>query len=131
MLDKGPHILDRLLKYDGCEEFIRKVGDSARCIPLVRLSLFFQAITTPGAETEDAAWKAVLPAVDQLQEFYDFSLELEACFPKLLVALCRNDPKDSLANQQALAKQLADVFDFVLRFDDAKVCSCTWRLVFL
>jgi len=105
VLDKGPQILDRLLKYDGCEEFIRK------------------AITTPSPETEDAAWKAVLPAVDQLQEFYDFSLELEACFPKLLVALCRNDPKDSLANQQALAKQLADVFDFVLRFDDAKMVN--------
>jgi len=105
VLDKGPIILDKLLKYEGCEEFIRK------------------AITTPGPETEEAAWNAVLPAVDQLQEFYDFSLELEACFPKLLVALCKNDPKDSLANQQALAKQLADVFDFVLRFDDAKMVN--------
>jgi hypothetical protein len=105
VLDKGPVILDRLFKYDGCEEFIRK------------------AITTPGPETEEAAWNAVLPAVEQLQEFYDFSLELEACFPKLLVALCKNDPKDSLANQQALAKQLADVFDFVLRFDDAKMVN--------
>jgi hypothetical protein len=104
-LDKGPVILERLFKYDGCEEYIRK------------------AITTPGPETEEAAWNAVLPAVDQLQEFYDFSLELEACFPKLLVALCKNDPKDSLANQQALAKQLADVFDFVLRFDDAKMVN--------
>jgi len=105
VLDKGPVILDRLFKYDGCEEFIRK------------------AITTPGPETEEAAWNAVLPAVDQLQEFYDFSLELEACFPKLLVALCKNDPKQSLANQQALAKQLADVFDFVLRFDDSKMVN--------
>lgn len=104
VLDKAPVILDRLFKYDGCEEYIRK------------------AITTPGAETEEAAWNAVLPAVDQLQEFYDFSLELEACFPKLLVALCKNDPKDSLASQQALAKLLANVFDFVLRFDDSKVC---------
>jgi len=105
VLDKGPVILDRLFKYDGCEEFIRK------------------AITTPGNETEEAAWNAVLPAVDQLQEFYDFSLELESCFPKLLVALCKNDPKQSLANQQALAKQLADVFDFVLRFDDSKMVN--------
>eukprot|EP01119_Soliformovum_irregulare_P008505 TRINITY_DN21627_c0_g1_i1.p1 TRINITY_DN21627_c0_g1~~TRINITY_DN21627_c0_g1_i1.p1 ORF type:complete len:314 (-),score=65.70 TRINITY_DN21627_c0_g1_i1:91-1032(-) len=105
VLDKGPVILDRLFKYDGCEEFIRK------------------AITTPGEEFEEAAWKAVLPAVDQLQEFYDFSLELEACFPKLLIALCKNEPKDSLPNQQALAKQLADVFDFVLRFDDAKMVN--------
>jgi len=105
VLNKGPVILDRLFHYDGCEEFIRK------------------AITTPGPETEECAWNAVLPAVDQLQEFYDFSLELEASFPKLLVALCKNDPKDSLANQQSLAKQLADVFDFVLRFDDAKMVN--------
>jgi len=105
VLNKGPVILDRLFHYDGCEEFIRK------------------AITTPGPETEESAWNAVLPAVDQLQEFYDFSLELEASFPKLLVALCKNDPKDSLANQQSLAKQLADVFDFVLRFDDAKMVN--------
>jgi len=105
VLDKGPVILERLFKYDGCEEYIRK------------------AITTPGPETEESAWNAVLPAVDQLQEFYDFSIELEASFPKLLIALCKNDPKDSLANQQALAKQLADVFDFVLRFDDAKMVN--------
>jgi len=104
-LDKGPVILDRLFKYDGCEEYIRK------------------AITTPSEETEQAAWNAVLPAVEQLQEFYDFSLELEGSFPKLLVALCKNEPKDSFSNQQALAKQLADVFDFVLRFDDAKMVN--------
>lgn len=106
VLEKGPAILDKLFKYEGCEEFIRK------------------AITTPSPETEEAAWKAVLPAVDQLQEFYDYSLELEKVFPKLLVALCKNDdPKISLGNQQALAKQLADVFDFVLRFDDAKMVN--------
>lgn len=105
VLDKGPQVLEKLFKYDGCEEYIRK------------------AITTPGPETEEAAWNAVLPAVDQLQEFYDFSLELESSFPKLLIALCKNDPKDSLPNQQALAKLLADVFDFVLRFDDAKMVN--------
>jgi len=105
VLDQGPKILDKFFKYDGCEEYIRK------------------AITTPGPETEDAAWNAVLPAVDQLQEFYDFSLQLEKCFPKLLIALCKDDPKETLANQQALAKQLADVFDFVLRFDDAKMVN--------
>lgn len=105
VLNKGPGILEKLTHYPGCEEFIRK------------------AITSPGPENEEAAWNAVLPAVDQLKEFYDFSLELEECFPKLLIALCRELPKDSLANQQALAKQLADVLDFVLRFDDAKMIN--------
>lgn len=105
VLNKSPQILDKLLKYIGCEDFIRN------------------AITHPGPETEDAAWEAVLPAVDQLQQFYEFSIELEQCFPKLLVALCKNDPKAQLSSHKALAKQLADVFDFVLRFDDAKMVN--------
>ena len=105
MLSRGPEILDQLKNYKGCEEFIRK------------------AITTPNAENEEEAWKAVLPAVDKLQGFFDFASELENIFPTLLVALCAEDPKHTIANKQALAKQLADVLDFVLRFDDAKMVN--------
>jgi len=105
VLTKGPAILEKLQTYAGCEESIRK------------------AITTPGAETEDAAWSQVVPAVEQLREFYDFSLELDACFPKLLVALCKTNPKENIGTQQSLAKQMADVFDFVLRFDDLKMVN--------
>lgn len=105
VLNKGPDILERLSTYPGCEEFIRK------------------AITNPSPEAEEETWEAVLPAVDELKEFYDFSLELEECFPKLLVALCKTDPKANLANLQSLAKQLANVFDFVLRFDDLKMVN--------
>jgi hypothetical protein len=53
--------------------------------------------------------------------FQRFRATSEESFPKLLLALCKEAPRESLGNQQALAKQLADVFDFVLRFDDAKV----------
>lgn len=105
VLNKGPDILERLSTYPGCEEHIRK------------------AITSPSEEAEEAAWAAVLPAVEELKEFYDFSMELEEVFPKLLVALCKNDPKANLANLQSLAKQLANVFDFVLRFDDLKMVN--------
>jgi len=105
VLDKSSVILDALHNYSGCEEFIRK------------------AITHPSTESEEEAWNSVLPAVDQLKTFYDFSLELEQCFPRLLGSLCKNDPKASLASQQALAKQLANVFDFVLRFDDLKMVN--------
>lgn len=41
----------------------------------------------------------------------------------LLVALCAEDPRHSLQNKQALAKQLADILDFVLRFDDLKMIN--------
>jgi len=108
VLDRSRDILEKLFHYSGCEEYIRK------------------AITTPGPETEGIAWAAVLPAVDQLQEFFDYAMELETWFPKLLIALCKDGSKsahNSLQNQQALAKQLADVFDFVLRFDDAKMTN--------
>jgi len=105
VLEKGAAVLKQLSSYTGCEEAIR------------------QAISNPSPETEDAAWNAILPAVDELKQFYDYSLELEKVFPRLLQALCKDDPKQSLANQQALAKQLADVFDFVLRFDDLKMVN--------
>jgi hypothetical protein len=105
ILNKGPTILQKLQSYSGCEDSIRK------------------AITSPGQETEEVAWNTVVPAVEQLKEFYDFSIELESCFPKLLVALCKTDPKQNIASQQALAKQMADVFDFVLRFDDLKMVN--------
>jgi len=105
VLDRSPQILQKLSNYTGCEEHIRK------------------AISNPGPETEDEAWQAVLPAVEQLKEFYDFSQELEQCFPKLLTALCQDDPKTNLEKRQALAKQFADVFDFVLRFDDLKMLN--------
>eukprot|EP00008_Paramoeba_atlantica_P010639 CAMPEP_0201476638 /NCGR_PEP_ID=MMETSP0151_2-20130828/1796_1 /ASSEMBLY_ACC=CAM_ASM_000257 /TAXON_ID=200890 /ORGANISM="Paramoeba atlantica, Strain 621/1 / CCAP 1560/9" /LENGTH=320 /DNA_ID=CAMNT_0047857063 /DNA_START=86 /DNA_END=1048 /DNA_ORIENTATION=- len=105
VLDKAPQILDKLTNYTGCEEHIRK------------------AITNPGPETEDEAWLAVLPAVEQLKEFYDYSIELEQCFPKLLTALCQDDPKTNLEKRQALAKQFANAFDFVLRFDDLKMLN--------
>jgi len=105
VLIKGPGIIEKLTGYTGCEEFIRK------------------AITTPGPENEDAAWGAVLPTVEQLREFYEFGLELGTNFPKLLVALCKTNPQENIGSQQALAKQLADVFDFVLRFDNLKMVT--------
>jgi len=105
VLSSAQTILQRLIDYKGCEDAIRK------------------AITSPSQETEAAAWEAVVPAVDELRDFYEYSTRLESIFPNLLVALCAEDPKHTLANKQALAKQLGDVFDFVLRFDDAKMVN--------
>jgi hypothetical protein len=105
VLSRGAGILQNLLSYKGCEEHIRK------------------AITNPTPDSEALAWNAVLPAVDQLKEFFDYAIELENVFPLLLAALCDAVPKHTIQNKQALAKQLADVLDFVLRFDDAKMVN--------
>ena len=52
------------------------------------------------------------------------SLFVENNVPLLLEALCSNDmtAKEHLEKQQALVKQLAEILDFVLKFDDLKVC---------
>lgn len=72
--------------------------------------------------------KALLPAVLLLKDLFDYSKELEVLFPKLLTSLMKEDAANTVASsaiatQQALAKQLADVLDFVLQFDDAKMIN--------
>jgi len=100
-------VLTKLKAYKGCEEFIRA------------------AISKPTPETDKAAWEAILPAVDTLQEFYEFSVEVEKIYPRLLTSLFQaiDDLKNNLQGQQSLAKQLADIFDFALRFDDMKMVN--------
>ena len=85
-----------------------------------------------------------MPSVDILKGFYEFSLALGVIFTcacidvflfltprteKSLKVLLQNLCTDALleadlSESQALTKQLALVFDFVLRFDDLKVLHC-------
>jgi hypothetical protein len=108
VLNKAEQILEKLAAYKGCEEFIRA------------------AISKPSEETDKAAWNAILPAVETLQEFYEFSVEVEKIYPRLLTSLFQAEDdslKSNLKGQQSLAKQLADIFDFALRFDDKKMLN--------
>lgn len=105
VLSKSAGVLESLGKYEGCEELIKK------------------AIQEPSPETMDAAWEALLPNIDKLKDYYDFSIELEEVFPTLLSTLCKNDPHQTISQLQALTKQLAETFDFVLRFDDMKMVN--------
>jgi hypothetical protein len=108
VLNKAEQILEKLAAYKGCEDFIRA------------------AISKPSEETDKAAWNAILPAVETLQEFYEFSVEVEKIYPRLLTSLFAAEDdslKSNLKGQQSLAKQLADIFDFALRFDDKKMLN--------
>ena len=54
------------------------------------------------------------------------SRRAEKALKSLLQTLCTEAMVEAdLADQQALTKQLALIFDFVLRFDDLKV-RCSW-----
>ena len=105
VLDESGAVLDKLRNYDGCEELIKK------------------AIQEPSPETMDEAWEALLPNIDMLKEHYDYSLKIEEVFPNLLSTLCKNDPHQTIGQLQALTKQLAETFDFVLQFDDMKMVN--------
>eukprot|EP01100_Stratorugosa_tubuloviscum_P007622 TRINITY_DN314_c1_g2_i1.p1 TRINITY_DN314_c1_g2~~TRINITY_DN314_c1_g2_i1.p1 ORF type:complete len:310 (-),score=129.79 TRINITY_DN314_c1_g2_i1:97-1026(-) len=106
VLAKSGVILEGLQNFKGCEEFIRR------------------AIAQPSPEAEEQAWNAVVPAVERLKTFYDYSLELQEVIPKLLRSLCRTaNARQCIETQQALVKQFADVFNFSLRFDELKMVN--------
>jgi len=106
-LKDGAEILIKIKAFKGCGDYIR------------------EAITTPSPENEEAAWAAVVPSVDILKEFYEFSLSVEKHLGKLLSTLTKESMADQndLSDDQALTKQLAEIFDFVLRFDDLKMTN--------
>lgn len=82
-----------------------------------------EAIADPGQEYQEKAWNAVLPLVSKLRRCYEHSLELERVVPRLLSQLVggRLNPTQHLETQQALVKQLAEILEFVLKFDEFKV----------
>jgi len=105
-LKRASDILGQLRNFRGCGELVR------------------EAITNPSQENEERAWAAVVPSVEILKEFYEFSLALEKAVHRLFTTLCLEPAVDSdLADAQALTKRVAEVFDFVLRFDDMKMTN--------
>jgi CYRIA/CYRIB Rac1 binding domain len=82
-----------------------------------------EAISDPSPDVQERAWNVVLPLVEKLKACYEHSLELERIVPKLLGQLVggRLNPTQHLETQQALVKQLAEILEFVLKFDEYKV----------
>jgi len=96
--------LELITNYQGCDDVIR------------------EALSNPGdEEIEMAAFKRVSEIVEILEKFYNFSLKLEVVWPNLLQAICTEDSLDSIGNQQATVKQIAELFKFVFLFDHEKI----------
>jgi len=109
VLENSSRVLKDLKGYQGASDEIR------------------EAIGNPRNEDlQEVAWKVVLPLVDKLKQFYEFSIELESVVPQLLYSLCGGDGVESqLAKKQALAKQFAEILHFTLQFDDLKMTNPT------
>ncbi|KAK1786823.1 hypothetical protein P4O66_017003 [Electrophorus voltai] len=86
--------------------------------------LFIQAIQQPNDErVQETAWAAVVPLVNKLKKFYEFSVKLEGTLHGLLGFLtsAHCSPTQHLEQEQALARQFAEILHFTLRFDELKV----------
>lgn len=101
----GKSVLEQLASYRGCEAAIR------------------QAITNPNPETERTALDQLLPCVDVLHEFFQFSKTLEDTLPVLFEPLCADTSVEEIQTHQASCRILGEVFNFALRFDDLKMVN--------
>ncbi|XP_034483644.1 CYFIP-related Rac1 interactor B [Drosophila innubila] len=105
VLKESEIVLDEIQIYKGANKEIR------------------EAIADPSPEVQAKAWSAVLPLVMKLRRCYEHSLELDKIVPKLLGQLVggKLNPTQHLETQQALVKQLAEILEFVLKFDEYKM----------
>eukprot|EP00032_Breviata_anathema_P000323 JZ548876.1.p1 GENE.JZ548876.1~~JZ548876.1.p1 ORF type:complete len:196 (+),score=25.62 JZ548876.1:103-690(+) len=107
-LDHTSTFLISLRNYKGATELMRK------------------AISFPASEeANEAAWEGILLQVDVLKQYYDFSKQITDALIRLLNEMMRydSDTKSALETQQALARQIARVFDYALTFDETKMTN--------
>uniref|UniRef100_A0A6B2LBS7 CYRIA/CYRIB Rac1 binding domain-containing protein n=1 Tax=Arcella intermedia TaxID=1963864 RepID=A0A6B2LBS7_9EUKA len=105
LMKATPEHLERIRDYTGCEEPIRK------------------ALNDPSPSTESTAWKAVSASVVALKSFYDFSLELERLWVKILPCLCTDEPINAIQSHISLTYQVSRIFEFAFRFDEFKMIN--------
>jgi hypothetical protein len=104
-LEKTPDLLDSLTNYKPCSDFIR------------------QAMNDPdNEENEETAFVEVTKNAGIIATFWRFSKELESLVPRILMFLGKaEDEHYPVSEKTAVAKKLAEIFQFVLRFDELKM----------
>lgn len=100
------------------EERLKDIQDYKGCREEQRAAMMG---TTPDAEAK--CFEKLLESVAKIKSFYDHSQDIEQNFPRLLNSICSMTPegKATLANQQALVKQAAEIFNFTLLFDEQRM----------
>ncbi|KAI9340475.1 hypothetical protein BDR26DRAFT_918657 [Obelidium mucronatum] len=108
ILSSSNHYIKSLEQYKGC-------GDAIRV-----------AISRPSPQAEEAVWAALVPTILQLKLYYEYSLQLNDIFPKLLSFLSNSANKktiEAMETYQATTKRLADVLYFASVFDEIKIAN--------
>ncbi|XP_027024883.1 CYFIP-related Rac1 interactor B [Tachysurus fulvidraco] len=108
VLMEAMSVLEDLRSYSGAGEAIR------------------QAIQQPTNESvQEKTWTSVVPLVGKLKKFYEFSQKLEGTLHGLLGFLtsAHCSPTQHLEQEQALARQFAEILHFTLLFDELKMTN--------
>jgi len=109
VLNKGEEVCTKIEEYKGCQDVARK------------------AMTSPNSENEEAAFSALLVAVEYIDGIYQQAKALEEVMPLLIETLSatpqeeKDKTKLSVASCQALSAQLSILLDFSLRFDQVRM----------
>jgi len=113
--------------YDEVDDLLRRKGSVLKAIEEYKgcQELARAAMSKPSDETEMAAFDGLLKAVDSIQEFYQFSRDMEKIYPKLMTKLAESvklpEKICALNDQPGLTMQLATIFDFTLSFDRVRM----------
>jgi len=104
IISKTPELIQLVSEYGGCDEVIR------------------HALSNPGnSEIESRAFDSVFDAVELLERFFSFALELDIIWPKLLKSICTDNSLEAIGNRQATIKMIGELFKFVFMFDNEKM----------
>lgn len=103
ILAEGKALLEEVEHYEDCGQYIRT------------------ALSTPTVQNERTAFERVNNNVRTISKIFQFSKKLDKTFPSLLASLATDDEKTSIREQQAISRRVADILDFVLRFDEFKM----------
>jgi hypothetical protein len=104
-LGKGSNLLEVIEGYVGCDELIRN------------------ALSNPqDKKVEEKAWKSVKKSVAKLLKFYNYSQHIDELWPQLLKYLSENS-EEVITNQQALLKEISQLFHFIFLFDLKKMMN--------
>ncbi|ELP85147.1 hypothetical protein EIN_081790 [Entamoeba invadens IP1] len=81
------------------------------------------AIATPSAETEEAAWRAIIPQVQLINSFFEFSRSMKTQFSEAMSVVSRTNGTLSVTNLQATTVQIMELIDFAIQFDNKKLMN--------
>eukprot|EP00742_Colponemidia_sp_Colp-10_P000692 GILJ01000753.1.p1 GENE.GILJ01000753.1~~GILJ01000753.1.p1 ORF type:complete len:316 (+),score=47.54 GILJ01000753.1:39-986(+) len=111
VLHRSNDILEALRNYQPATEFVQKALGQSNDEAVLRTS-----------------YEEIIKRVVIVNSFYEYSQELADLLPKLLAKLSQWSSADSasdaaatLSNQQAIAKQMADLLNFLICFDEMKM----------